>query len=406
MSTFLFTSLWADDLGLPTRSIPIALELQQRGHKVAFCEPEYAPTKVIEEAGLTNLQLELERSPEIFADSPSQLWDMDHLASLVGNLDEEYVRECVRALTQLIEVNEIDIVVDSLNPTACLAARVAKKILVTIIQADLHPANSGFVWWEDKPDDIPSSVPIFNSVLSDHGLEPISTTSELVLGDMTLCAGTPETDYIPDPTDVIHMGPMFNGQSEADLPDWFDDFIDNKPLIWVYCGNPRYAAIPWADSIVVLEAAMEGLADRNVRVIMTAGHHAFPDELPPMPANFRREPFLPGLSLARRSDLIIHHGGHGSCMVGATAGTPALIIPTVSERESNARHFAALGVAEVLMPIEYCSGEKHLPGSRLWEAVETMLSDKSCINKAAGLSQKMQEFGGARRVADHIERLI
>ena len=27
MSTFLFTSLWADDLGLPTRSIPIALEL-------------------------------------------------------------------------------------------------------------------------------------------------------------------------------------------------------------------------------------------------------------------------------------------------------------------------------------------------------------------------------------------
>ena len=43
MSTFLFTSLWADDLGLPTRSIPIALELQERGHKVVFCEPQKAP---------------------------------------------------------------------------------------------------------------------------------------------------------------------------------------------------------------------------------------------------------------------------------------------------------------------------------------------------------------------------
>jgi UDP:flavonoid glycosyltransferase YjiC (YdhE family) len=405
MSTFLFTSLWADDLGLPTRSIPIALELQQRGHKVAFCEPENAPAKVIEEAGLTNLQLELDRRPEIFADSPSQLWDLDHLAALVGNLDEAYVRECVKALAKLIEVNKVDVVVDSLNPTACLAARLVKKPLATIIQSDLHPANAGFAWWEEKPDDIPTPVPVFNSVLSDHGLDPITTTSELVIGDLTLCAGTPETDPIPEPTDVIHMGPMFNGQSESELPDWLDDFVDNKPLIWVYCGNPRYAAIPWADSIVVLKATMEGLADKPVRVIITTGHHAFPDDLPPLPANFRREPFLPGLSLARRSDLIIHHGGHGSCMVGATAGTPALIIPTCSERESNARHFSALGVAEVLMPVEYHSGEMHLSGARLWETVDDMLSNESCINKAVAISQKMQEYGGAKRVADHIERL-
>jgi UDP:flavonoid glycosyltransferase YjiC (YdhE family) len=398
--------MWADDLGLPTRSIPVALELQHRGHKVAFCEPENAPAKVVEEAGLTNLQLEIGRSPEIFADSPSQLWDLDHLTALVGNLDQAYVLCCVKALAKLIEVNEIDVVVDSFNPTACLAARVAKKSLVTIIQADLHPANSGFVWWEEKPGDIPTSVPVFNSILSDHGLEPISTASELVLGDLTLCAGTPETDPIPGPTEVIHMGPMFNEQSESNLPDWLEEFVGDKPLIWVYCGNPRYAAIPWADSIVVLKAALDGLAGKPVRVIITAGHHAFPDELPPIPDNFHREPFLPGLSLARRSDLIIHHGGHGSCMVGATAGTPALIIPTVSERESNARHFAALGVAKVLMPVEYYSGEKHLSGSRLWEKVESMLTSKSCINEATVLSEKMQEFGGTKQVADHIERLI
>ena len=289
---------------------------------------------------------------------------------------------------------------------ACLAARIAKKPLVTIIQADLHPANKGFIWWEEKPDDIPTPVSVFNSVLTDFGFESISTTSELVLGDVTLCAGTPETDPIPGPTEVIHMGPMFNKQSESELPHWLDEFVDNKPLVWVYCGNPAYAAIPWADSIVILKAAIEGLADKHVRVIITTGHHVFPDELPPLPANFRRKPFLPGLSLARRSDLIIHHGGHGSCMVGATAGTPALIIPTISERESNARHFAALGVAKVLMPSEYSSGEKHLPSSRLWETAEAILSNKSCINKAVELSQKMQEFGGARLAADNIEKLI
>jgi UDP:flavonoid glycosyltransferase YjiC (YdhE family) len=32
-----------------------------------------------------------------------------------------------------------------------------------------------------------------------------------------------------------------------------------------------------------------------------------------------------------------HHGGYGSCQTGLVPGTPALILPTFPERESNAR---------------------------------------------------------------------
>ena len=35
-------------------------------------------------------------------------------------------------------------------------------------------------------------------------------------------------------------------------------------------------------------------------------------------------------------------------MTGAFAGTPALIVPTMAERESNARRLAALGVTVVV----------------------------------------------------------
>lgn len=55
MSKFLFTNLWSDDLGLPTRTVPIAVELKNKGHEVCFCNPTASPSVIIQEAGLSNL---------------------------------------------------------------------------------------------------------------------------------------------------------------------------------------------------------------------------------------------------------------------------------------------------------------------------------------------------------------
>lgn len=45
MARFLFTLQISDDLGLLTRSLPIARELAGRGHEVAFCNPARAPSQ-------------------------------------------------------------------------------------------------------------------------------------------------------------------------------------------------------------------------------------------------------------------------------------------------------------------------------------------------------------------------
>jgi UDP:flavonoid glycosyltransferase YjiC (YdhE family) len=55
MKKFLFTTIPSDDLGLLTRSLPVASELAKRGYKVAFCSPGPAPSKLIAEAGFYNL---------------------------------------------------------------------------------------------------------------------------------------------------------------------------------------------------------------------------------------------------------------------------------------------------------------------------------------------------------------
>jgi UDP:flavonoid glycosyltransferase YjiC (YdhE family) len=50
----LFTTLISNDLGLLTRSLPIARELRDRGYQVTFCTSTPAPKRVISDAGFDN----------------------------------------------------------------------------------------------------------------------------------------------------------------------------------------------------------------------------------------------------------------------------------------------------------------------------------------------------------------
>jgi UDP:flavonoid glycosyltransferase YjiC (YdhE family) len=280
---------------------------------------------------------------------------------------------------------------------------------VTIIQADLHPTNKGFIWWKEAPRDIPSPVSVLNVVLAEYAMDPISDATELLVGDLTLCAGTPDTDPVPEASDVVHLGPMFIPQMDAELPAWVDDFAAGRPLIWVYCGNPRYVAPGFpgpTDSIVIMRAAIEGLAGEDLSVLLTAGFQERPEELPPLPDNFREAAYLPGLSLARRCDLMVHHGGHGSCMTSAFSGTPALIVPTYSERESNARRLADLGAAGMHVPGVDETGEKHVDGAEFARTVQAMLAEPSYRRQAEALSARMKPSAGAAGIAQRIEELL
>ena len=130
MQKFLFTTLPSNDLGLLTRSLPVASELAKRGHKVAFCSPAEAPSKLIAEAGFDNLfpkhplyhlmaaelsfrglyrlvkSEQLKRDfgnffnflskligaiPIRLAPITSEVWNMDHMGAMGGMLNENFV---------------------------------------------------------------------------------------------------------------------------------------------------------------------------------------------------------------------------------------------------------------------------------------------------------------------------
>ena len=111
--------------------------------------------------------------------------------------------------------------------------------------------------------------------------------------------------------------------------------------------------------------------------------------------------------MAEKSDLMIHHGGYGSCQTGLYMGTPAVIIPTYSERECNARRVIAQGAGEMVLPTYDASGKKmKIDSVELAAKVRKVLLTTSYKENAKRISIKLREYGGASEAARLINEAI
>jgi UDP:flavonoid glycosyltransferase YjiC (YdhE family) len=444
MAKFLFTTLPSNDLGLLTRSLPIANELKRSRHKIAFSSPAKAPDRLIKDAGFENLTpkhplyqirnlrirsiinpfkskkhkdeygnifsflFKLARAiPLRFAPSTAEIWNTDHAAAIAGMMNRNFVQANCEAYEKLIVDFDPDFIVDFWNPFACIMARALNKPLITVIQADGHPGNNGLIWWKDHPKDLPTALPSINRVIANYGLKPIVKLEDLNMGDLTLVVGTPETDPVPDTANCHHIGPILWENPDIMLPEWINNIDSNKPIIWVYSGNPRYRQKGTVfDSDVILYACIDILAKEDVTVVLTTGHHELPEEILSLPENFHFSSYLPGLRLAEMCDLMIHHGGYGSCQMGLYTGTPSVIIPTFSERESNARRIASLGAGEFVLPKTNSRNKKEIDLSEFRNKVKMVLSTASYYENAGKHSEKLKTYGGPQKAAEVIENFV
>ncbi len=103
---------------------------------------------------------------------------------------------------------------------------------------------------------------------------------------------------------------------------------------------------------------------------------------------------------------MVHHGGHSSVMQSLAAGTPAVIIPTISERESNARRLVALGAGEMILPVDGEDGEKQIDLADFAAKVHRVLHEGRYRDAARSVAKRMRQFGGAEGAADRIELLL
>lgn len=88
---------------------------------------------------------------------------------------------------------------------------------------------------------------------------------------------------------------------------------------------------------------------------------------------------------------------------GTFAGKPAVIMPTFSERESNARRIAAFG-AGAIVSVDMTPGKKRVDVDELRATVRRVLSDPSFRDNARKIGEGLRLYGGASQAADIIEQ--
>ncbi len=445
MSRFLFTLLPSNDLGVITRALPVAKLLRSKGHSIVFSVCSKVPSKLLDEENFVNIPIKtpidnfffeiknikknndsfpvkyfkkikllqktilsmLKALPIKFVKPTANVINMEHFFNINGILNRNFIVYKIENYMRVMNEVDADFIIDFWNPYAVIAAKALNLPLITINQYDVHPTAKGFMWWQVKRPKIKSALPIVNNVLRKYNLKEIKRFEELTIGDLTLTLGMPNKKG-KNNSQINHIGFLVYHKEGSTLPKPITELDKNKPLVWVYSGNPRYSGIKTDfDSEVLIDICVKILAREDINIVLTTGYHSISSRYYPLPKNIYFTEFVDGILMAEKSDMVIHHGGYGSCQTALLSGTPSLIIPTFSERESNARRIAKLGVGEFILPIKKkFSKSKIVDKNEFIEKFHKVLKDDRYKINAKRIQNELRLFNQENNGIKQIEKFV
>jgi UDP:flavonoid glycosyltransferase YjiC (YdhE family) len=329
------------------------------------------------------------------AGSDAELWSPYHFLALHSG--------DIAPLLSRIEVHRKAIldggpalVVTDINPVAALAARSLRVPHVTISQSLFLPCRR----LHSRKWTFPPAVSAINKALAHYGVDLADSAQDLDVGEITLLPSIPEFDPLENaPASFHYLGPILGHELVAlsSSPDRSSSCASGMPKIFLYPGRPHDTAGPSGQTL--LNVGLSALSGIKAAVSLATGGFEF--EIPRYLG--RQLEIVPWrvISSAYRPDLIIHHGGHGTCLTALSAGIPSVILPTHSEREYNARNLAALGCGE-FAPMHQADV------AHVRRAIETVINNLAYARKCQQWSAIIAErrYGGADLAAGLIAQLV
>jgi MGT family glycosyltransferase len=238
-----------------------------------------------------------------------------------------------------------------------------------------------------------------NALRREHGLAPIAEPVIEYMGRLPLylVPGVAEFDYHRRdlPPSVQYVGPfLWNRPRSAGEPGWLDRIPRERPWVHVTEGT-FHGGEPF-----LVRAALRGLADLPVEVIITTGTDRDPREIVPGGAapNMHVTRWVSHSELLPSTSVVVTTGGAGSVLATLSAGCPMVIVPTELDKPDNARRVEAAGAGVRLTP-------RRCTPRRLRDAVERVLTDPTFTQNARRLADLFARPGGARRAAELLEHL-
>lgn len=130
-------------------------------------------------------------------------------------------------------------------------------------------------------------------------------------------------------------------------------------------------------------AVVDAVAELPVRMLLTIGEGADPDQLAPLPANVHVERFWPQHEVMSEAVGMIGHGGFGTTMSGLRAGLPMVVVPLFALDQ----HLTARAVERVGAGLALNGGPGAVEG--LQDALVRLLDDPSYRSGAQSVAAEM-----------------
>lgn len=172
---------------------------------------------------------------------------------------------------------------------------------------------------------------------------------------------------------------------EDEPPEWLAD-PSPLPLLYLTLGTIF-------SSDAVLRAAIEGIRELPVRVVLTVGPEGDPASLGAQPDNVHVARYIPQQLLLPRCTAVISHTGSGTFLATLAAGLPQLCLPQAADQFVNAAAAVASGCGIALPPAAVDSG-----GIR--DAVQRLLDDPAFRHAAKRTGEEIAAMPSATEVAE------
>jgi UDP:flavonoid glycosyltransferase YjiC (YdhE family) len=147
----------------------------------------------------------------------------------------------------------------------------------------------------------------------------------------------------------------------------------------------------------LLQAAVEGLADEDVRVLATTNRRPLSSPLS-VPANTRLVDWVSYARTMPRCDVVVCHGGHGTVARALAAGCVVVVVPAAGDMNENGARVDWAGVG-VRLPRRLATPR----AVRL--AARAALADARLRARARELAAWSAAHDGAARAAGLVEQL-
>lgn len=236
----------------------------------------------------------------------------------------------------------------------------------------------------------------FNVVARRLDIEPIRSTLDMFMGDLTIVTEAPEILGIPredleswipgsqarfrDSSRLRYGGPMY-AKLFGSVPNKVQRFLEaDGPTIYVALTSTR------AD---YLRGLVTALLELEVRLLVVSTVH----ELGIEHQRLLAAGHLPSHLIMPMVDLAVIHGGQGSVQTAVASGTPIIGLPLQTEQMFNLELIQDHG-AGLNLPLQRLDRPESIR-----EAVRTVLSDPSFAKNMAVLQAIQERYDGPREVA-------